>query len=120
MLATTFVARQKGWNGVALVSLIGITSLFRLRYRDRKLAEAWLMGNGVGVSATRFEFTGRMPMVGAIQAFCASRCTGWVDQIVAPHARKQVWLSRVMAGGSGEDGTIKDEVLSGSDRRGLH
>ena len=86
MLATTFVAGEKGWDGVALVTLVFVTSLLELTCKHERLAEGWLKSSGIKVKASRFGFTRQMPMVGAIQEFSGSKCTGWMDSIVEPHA----------------------------------
>lgn len=98
LIAITYVAAQKGWDGVALVILMLVNWTLRFRFSNRYLCEAWLDSEGVSVKATSFMFTGRTIMMGAIQGFCGSEKTAWMDDIVAPHPRRDAWLNIVQSG----------------------
>ncbi|KAH6677233.1 hypothetical protein B0J14DRAFT_697854 [Halenospora varia] len=77
LLAMMFTTTQKAWDGVMLVFLMLLESVWRLQYQDRFLARRWLEEEGVEVVAKKFEFTGRTMMLGAIQSFSGSRRIGW-------------------------------------------
>jgi len=94
----TYIAAQKGWDGVALVVLMLLSWVLRLRFTDDSLARAWQVSEGITVEAASFEFTGRTIIIGAVQAFSGSKRTIWVDDIVAPHPRRQAWLRRLEIG----------------------
>ncbi|CAF3491229.1 unnamed protein product [Fusarium graminearum] len=79
----TYVAAQKGWDGVALLILVATAWAFdSIVYRDGRIAE---LGWGA-------MFTGRTPMIGAIQALGQHRRTSWMDGILAPSNRRDAWL----------------------------
>lgn len=91
----TFVAAQKGWDGVCLVTLLVVHWAFYLSLRGRNLASDWLEREGVEVRVQGFEFSGRLSMLGAIQVFSKTKSTGWMDSILAPHPRREAWLGRL-------------------------
>jgi hypothetical protein len=95
LLTMTYVAAQKGWDGVGLVLLMVVTWTLQLRYTNDALVKHWLDSENISVEATSFEFTGRTIMLGAIQAFSGSQRTLWMDEIVAPHPRRDAWLEKL-------------------------
>ncbi|WYZ36501.1 hypothetical protein EsH8_II_000007 [Colletotrichum jinshuiense] len=92
LVAMTFVAGHKGWDGVALVALIAIqwSSLYIFSRRS-VLARYWLHTEGVDAKVRSFQFGGRMALMGAIQIFSESDTTRWMDDIVVPHPRRTAW-----------------------------
>jgi len=63
LLAMTFVAVQKGWDGVALTAIMLVAWAFeRLPSQDR-MARHWIDKFGVVIDAKSFEFTGRFAMI---------------------------------------------------------
>ena len=95
LLVMTFVAGQKGWNGVSLVILVAVDWILRRRYSDRLIAERWLEDKGVNVKSKTFEFIGRTILLGAIVKFSNTARTDWMDDIVPRHPRREAWLSRL-------------------------
>jgi hypothetical protein len=91
LLAMTFVASQKGWDGVALLILLIISTVMQFRFRREMLTRMFCEENGVAVKQNSFEFSGRTPMLGAIQR--VSRCCEWkwMDEILSPCPRREVW-----------------------------
>ncbi|KAI1451389.1 hypothetical protein F4805DRAFT_463839 [Annulohypoxylon moriforme] len=93
--AMTFVAAQKGWDGVSMVVLLAIHWALRWSPCGRNLAHDWLEREGVDAEVRSFEFGGRHAMMGAIQLFSGDVTTGWMDNILAPHPRREAWLKRL-------------------------
>ncbi|KAH8752204.1 hypothetical protein BGZ57DRAFT_774438 [Hyaloscypha finlandica] len=91
LLAMTFVASQKGWDGIALLILLIISTVMQFRFRREMLTRMFCEENGVAVKQNSFEFSGRTPMLGAIQR--VSRCCEWkwMDEILSPCPRREVW-----------------------------
>lgn len=92
----TYVASQKGWDGVALLSLIIVAwTLDSIMYNDGRIAHRWLKRNGIKVEAFSLQFSGRTPLIGAVQVLGGHRVTSWMDGILAPSDRRSVWLQRL-------------------------
>ncbi|KAF4946505.1 hypothetical protein FGADI_11143 [Fusarium gaditjirri] len=101
MLVMTYVAAQKGWDGVALLSLVIASSIFdSIAHSDDRLTSQWLKREGVKVEATTLQFSGRTPMIGTIQSLDNQRSTTWMDGIIAPSTRRDAWLQRISIGGN--------------------
>lgn len=98
LLAMTFVAAQKGWDGIALLVLMLSAHIMNWRYGKNQLARRWLATEGVCVKAKSFEFTGRTPMLGAIHQMSGTKVTSWMDEIMPPVPRRQAWLDRLSQG----------------------
>ncbi|KAI1190787.1 hypothetical protein F5B17DRAFT_38908 [Nemania serpens] len=91
--AMTFVAAQKGWDGVSMVVLLAVHWALRwFPHGDQYLASNWVEREGIGAHVRSFEFTGRTAMMGAIQILAGNACTRWMDDILVPHARREAWL----------------------------
>jgi hypothetical protein len=100
ILVMTYVAAQKGWDGVALLSLVAVSSLFDfIACSDDRLASQWLKREGIKVDATTLQFSGRTPMIGTIQTLGNQRSTTWMDGILAPSTRRDAWLLRLSSDG---------------------
>ncbi|KAM0272886.1 hypothetical protein ACHAQH_008514 [Verticillium albo-atrum] len=93
LVAMTFVAGQKGWDGVALVLLLGLHWAVFNTFPRSGLVHSWLQTEGVDAVLKSYEFGGRMAMMGAIQAFSKSKITRWMDDIIVPHPRRDALLS---------------------------
>ncbi|MCJ1426788.1 hypothetical protein MMC29_004691 [Sticta canariensis] len=98
LLAMTFVAAQKGWDGIALLALLISAHAMNWRYGKNQLARRWLVTEGVCVKAKSFEFTGRTAMLGAIHKMSGTKAMSWMDEIMPPVPRRQVWLNRLGKG----------------------
>lgn len=94
-LSITFVAAQKGWDGVAMVLLMLSARAIEWFWNDAKVAQHWLDVQGVKVEARRFDFEGRMQMVGAIQALSSSEDISWMDPLISPNPRRTALFSRL-------------------------
>ncbi|KAI1121430.1 hypothetical protein F5Y10DRAFT_256384 [Nemania abortiva] len=90
--AMTFVAAQKGWDGVWMVVLLAAHWALRWSLYDRTMARDWLEREGIEAEVRSYEFGGRYAVMGAIQVFSGSACTRWMDDILVPHPRREVWL----------------------------
>ncbi|KAI1646008.1 uncharacterized protein F4817DRAFT_154788 [Daldinia loculata] len=96
LMAMTFVAAQKGWDGVCLIFLLiahyGLTWLFN----RKALASNWMEREHAEAEAGRFEFSGRHGIIGAIQLLSGTKINNWMDDILVPHPRRDFWLESLM------------------------
>jgi hypothetical protein len=108
LLAMTYVAGQKGWDGVSLVLLMGFNAAWNLRRSDEQIVRRWMEREGVSVELKTFDFTGRTMLCGAVQGVSGSVRPGWMDEILAPHPRREAWLGRMreMDGTRDEDHSV--------------
>ncbi|KAI9150826.1 hypothetical protein HJFPF1_10603 [Paramyrothecium foliicola] len=106
--AMTFVAAQKGWDGVCLVTLLAIHWLCSSYLGGSKLVEDWLQEEGVDAKVETFEFGGRTAMLGAIQLMSNNPTANWMDRILVPHPRRAVWLRNLQ--GKPESGVSELEA----------
>ena len=112
LLAMTFVAAQKGWDGISLVVFMFINAIWRWTRCDTLTVKHWLEAEGVDIEAKSFDFTGRTMMLGAVQAFNGGNRKDWMDEILTPHPRRDAWLSRLCC--LQEDDLEKGDSLRGS------
>lgn len=98
LLAMTFVAAQKGWDGIILLMLLLSANVTHWKYRKSQLARCWLLSEDVCVKAKSFEFNGRSAMLGAIHMMSGTKVTTWMDEIMPPAPRRQAWLNRLSKG----------------------
>jgi hypothetical protein len=66
LLAMTYVAAQKGFDGIFLIFLMVMTWGLDWANGDDALARKWLRRENVNIVARSFRFTGRMPLVGTV------------------------------------------------------
>jgi len=128
LLAMTFVAAQKGWDGVCLLTLMIITWISKLIFPSHKSAAKWMRKENIKCSARSFRFTGRTSMIGAVQLLGeklnrkrlnsnANWGNSWMDGIIAPSPRRQIWtnrLTQIAAGTEWSEAEVKE--LSECDR----
>lgn len=95
LLAMTFVAAQKGLDGVVLVILLVTNYGFRYLFGGHKMARQWLEAEKVSVDAHSFIFSGRTPMIGAIHSLSQARDAGWMETLIAPCPRISAWLDEM-------------------------
>jgi hypothetical protein len=93
----TFVAGQKGWDGVVLLLLITVVFAFGLFYGYNQHAARWLKKEGFVTTAFGCEFAGRTVLLGAVQLLSTEKKTYWMDGIIAPAARRDAWLKKIGA-----------------------
>lgn len=110
LLAMTYVAGQKGWDGITLVALMLIDYAMSWTSRESILARRWLEYEGVDVRAQSYTLTGRTVMMGAIQCVTGSRSPNWMDEIVAPVPRRNAWLARLK--GLQMKRSLEDDIMS--------
>ncbi|PLB36803.1 uncharacterized protein BDW47DRAFT_108088 [Aspergillus candidus] len=117
VFAMTYVAGQKGWDAVCLLIVILLWSLTRLNARDRHAA-AWLREEGFVSTAFRCEFPGRSELLGAVQLLSTENRTLWMDGILAPVPRRDIWLQKVGAMDRAPHGRQEGlDLLDDHDRR---
>ncbi len=117
LLAMTFVAAQKGLDGVCLVVLLVANYSFQYLFGGHKMARQWLETEKVSVDAHTFLFSGRTPMIGAIHTLSQARDASWMDSLVVPCPRIAAWLDELKdPAGSKEELDGKFQHLSSSDR----
>ncbi|KPI45450.1 uncharacterized protein AB675_638 [Cyphellophora attinorum] len=110
LAAMTFVAAQKGWDGVCMVLLLIGQWASSSFHSSRALCVEWLKTEGVDAEVKSFEFSGRSGMMGAIQLFSQSTVTRWMDTILVPHPRREVWLERLTGGTDDVNLSSHDEI----------
>jgi hypothetical protein len=93
--AMTFVAAQRGWDGVLLCALMFLSRGASGFSRGRFLARDFLAREGIEADVGVFEFGSRNAMMGAIQLFSGSSTTRWMDDIIVPHPRRDAFLRRI-------------------------
>ncbi|KAI1204977.1 uncharacterized protein F4807DRAFT_444586 [Annulohypoxylon truncatum] len=102
VLAMTYVAGQRGWDALCLLMVILLWSLTRFNSRH-KHAETWLQEEGFSTRTLRCEFPGRSELLGAVQLLSTEHRTLWMDGILAPVKRRDVWLEKIGAVDSDPD-----------------
>ena len=110
LLSMSYVAAEKGWDGVSMVLFMLIAEGFMWCGRDLRLAKLWLDAEGMTVEAKSFEFSGRTSMVGAIQRFSGSKTTQWMDDLICPAPRREAWLERLGVITNSEPGQKYDDL----------
>jgi hypothetical protein len=131
LLAMTYVAAQKGWDGVCLLCLMIIFWTGTLLFNTKWPAAEWMQREKVRFDVRSFEFTGRTPMIGAVQMISdrrilqktrgnAHRNTTWMDTILAPCARRERWTDRLLCHATNQEVSSNDlEGLDIPDRQWL-
>ncbi|KAI6086109.1 hypothetical protein F4821DRAFT_239379 [Hypoxylon rubiginosum] len=114
LIIMSYVAAQKGWDGIALLCLILVAWIFdRVVYNDQRVARRWLQREGITVKAQSLKFGGRTPMVGLVHALSNKQVTSWMDGIISPSIRRNIWLQRL---GSQKVEGEREQKLSRRDR----
>jgi hypothetical protein len=88
----TFVAAQKGFDGVFLLLLMLFTWVFDWLTGDAVQARKWLRREKISLVTRSFRFTGRMPLIGTVQLYSKTSNTSWMDSIIAKCPRREAWL----------------------------
>lgn len=92
LTGVTFVAARKGWDGVCLVFLLIVHyALFSL-FSHNALVSDWPEREHIDIKVERFEFSGRYPMIGAIQLLSGTKTDSWMNEILVPYPRRDFWL----------------------------
>ncbi|KAL4907211.1 hypothetical protein BDW74DRAFT_175992 [Aspergillus multicolor] len=118
LAAVTYVTAQKGWDSVGLLSLILFSMILDALWdNQRNLARAWLRKHGVRIESAMFLFSGRVAMLGAIQALKRTDESSWMDGILQQNACRDAFLS----GLSGPQMEYKQRLasLDDGDRKGV-
>jgi hypothetical protein len=119
LLAVTYVAAQKGFDGIFLLFLMVLTRALEWTGGHDALARQWLRHEKVSMVARSFCFTGRMPLVGTVQMSSKTRESSWMDCIVAKCPRREAWLECLAANGTDSSANVVQSkekfVLSGAD-----
>lgn len=111
VLAMTYVASQKGWDGVVFIILMVITWTFTGISGNNKHAARWLEEEGFVLTGFSCEFPGRSELLGAVQLLSTEKKTYWMDGILAPVLRREVWLKKIGAIDSDPAQTESDWAL---------
>lgn len=113
LIVITYVAAQKGWDGVTLLCVLCLHYVYRWLAGDQDAAY-WLAREGVQVKVRAYEFGWRSVMLGSIQLFSDSKTTRWMDSIIVPHLRRDTFLSHL------QGGKIEKEVEAKLDEHDLN
>ena len=117
LLAMTFVAAQKGMDGVCLVILLIVNYGFQYFFGGHKMARQWLGAEKVSIDAQSYMFSGRTPMLGAIHTLSQARDASWMDTLIVPCPRIAAWLDELKdPSRSQEELDNRLQRLSSSDR----
>ena len=117
LLAMTFVAAQKGIDGVCLVVLLAVHYAFSYIFGGHKVSRQWLEAEGVSMNARTYIFSGRTPRIGAIHSLSQARDTAWMDALIVPCPRISVWLDGLRCSADERSHMeISMQKLSSSDR----
>jgi hypothetical protein len=118
LFAMTFVASQKGWDGVCLLALLLISTIVNFRFRHELVARMFCEENGVVIKQESFEISGRTPMLGAIQQLSGSRSWQWMDDILVPCPRREAW-AKILSTGNTDIHSFDEKVrnLTEPDKR---
>ena len=111
LLAMTYVAGQKGWDGLFLVMLLVVDTLLRWHDRGLALAKTWLNESHVSIEAFTYLFGSRMVMLGAIETLAGCQTTSWMDKILVPQPRREAWL-RCLRGDDFDEAAFDDGAVS--------
>lgn len=103
LLAMTYVAAQKGFDGIFLLSLMLLTWAVEWFRGQGSLARNWLRTDSVTMTARSFRFTGRMPLLGTVQLLSGTAESSWMDVIAKDCPRRQAWLECLDTGRTGAD-----------------
>ena len=117
LLAMTYVAAQKGVDGVSLVVLMLANHILQWLFGHHQMAREWLENEDVSTDAHTFEFSGRTPMLGAIHMLSAARDADWMDTLLAPCPRVKIWVGELKCNARTRPQLDRDlQDLSPSDR----
>lgn len=111
----TYVAAQKGIDGVSLLVLMLGNYGVRLLGGKYQIARQWLDREGVGVEARTFRFSGRTPMVGCVHSLSGAGNAKWMDDLISPSRRREIWPQELNAAGEGGWEDKRHECLDSSD-----
>lgn len=112
LMAMTFTAAHKGWDGIGLILLVALDRIIRWQLSGNALSLSWLEGEGIRVEGKSFEFSGRSMLLGALQLHSKSKVTTWMDGILARHPRREAFLERLR----GNEGESTEAVASLDER----
>ncbi|KIW01562.1 uncharacterized protein PV09_07038 [Verruconis gallopava] len=96
LMAMAYVAAHKGWDGVFLLAIMVADLILLWPSQGTQAARKWRKSEGIEVRSKSFAFTGRTIMIGAIQKLSGSKNTVWMNEILVPHPRREVWLSKLI------------------------
>lgn len=73
-------------------------------------ASLWLAREGIEVKVRSYEYGWRTVMLGSIQLFSGSKVTHWMDSILAPHPRRDIFLGQLQGDDSVESKAQLDQL----------
>ena len=117
LLAMTFVAAQKGIDGLSLVVLLLINYSFQYPFGGHQMARKWLEAEHLSVDAHTFRFSGRTAMLGAIHINSEAQGASWMDSLLMPCPRIRAWFKELKGATELRDRPNSAlQALSSSDR----
>ncbi|OTB04461.1 hypothetical protein M426DRAFT_73446 [Hypoxylon sp. CI-4A] len=66
---------------------------FPNRFSRGALVSDWMEREHMEAEVRSFEFSGRYGIIGAIQVLSGSKIDNWMDDILVPHPRRDLWLN---------------------------
>jgi hypothetical protein len=95
LLAMTYVAAQKGFDGVFLLGTMLYTRSMYGHGCEPALGKAWLDEEHISIGNTTFRFTGRMPLMGAVYMLSNMGNWSWMDSIISKCIRRDALLQNL-------------------------
>ncbi|KAL9637021.1 MAG: hypothetical protein Q9204_002027 [Flavoplaca sp. TL-2023a] len=95
LLAMTFVAAQKGSDGISLIIVLTLNYAYHSLFNGHRLARQWLEAEEVSVDVHTFRFSGRTPMLGVVHSLSQARDATWMGAFITPCPRIGVWLEEL-------------------------
>lgn len=111
LLIMTYVAAQKGWDGVCLLCLMVASEILKMALNWDDPVQQWFEHNGIACKATVAEMSGRTSMLGAVQLFhdkylnpeLSKENNSWMDDIMTPSPRLRAWTKCLHEFAHGDD-----------------
>lgn len=117
LMAMTFVAAQKGVDGISLVVLLAIHYSLERVLGSHRAARKWLEAEGVSVDAHTFRFSGRTPMIGVVHMMSEARDATWMESLLVSCPRIRVWLEELKCSAETRSQLTRElQTLSPSDK----
>lgn len=117
LIAMTFVAAQKGVDGISLVALLVLNYALKYLRGSHRTARKWLEADSVSIDAHTFAFSGRTPMIGAIHMISEARDAAWMETLIVSCPRIKVWLDELKCSAAMQSQLAQRiQTLSPSDR----
>ncbi|KAF5336692.1 hypothetical protein D9758_015670 [Tetrapyrgos nigripes] len=112
LLAMTFAAANQGWDSIGMCILMVVAWVMH-SLEPLRAVQTWLEKDGISIETKSFQFQGRVAMFGAVQIFSQTTVFSWMNDILTPHKRRNIWLKEICPSlaaslGSGDMRSLKE------------